>query len=234
MVYKTIKELPASIKKLPIKAQQMFLKAYNKSYINYGETTAFKIAWGIVKKQFKLVKGEWVAKGMSLNFYSFKLKNSNNFFINKASNGESYLEGILSTNDKDNDGDTFTEEALKSFAKQINEYGIAGFITHADWDEFKMKNSHLPREAFIAKARSQRKGILKTIKAVYEKGKLWIKALIDKRYVKRAKQFTRMSIEAIIPSKYNNNKVYSGGDVLGFALDDRAINRGSKIARITA
>ena len=222
MPYENIKELPESLQKLPVKAQQMFLQAFNKSYDEYGDTQAFKIAWGVVKKKFKRINNQWVAKGMGFNLYSFELE-TNNAFIQKADDGEYYLEGILSDTMTDREGKQFTEEALIDFAKQINENGLSGFITHEDWKNFCMSNSHLGDEVFIAKAR-KRKGILKVIKAVYEKGKLWIKALIDKRYLKRVKKFNKMSLEAFIPKNYQKGNDYVRGHILGLALDNNAIN----------
>jgi len=222
MPYKNIKELPESLQKLPVKAQQMFLQAFNKSYDEYGETRAFKIAWGVVKKKFKRINDKWVAKGMGFNLYTFELE-VNDTLIQKSEDGEYYLEGILSDTMTDKEGKKFTEEALKGFARQINENGLSGFITHEDWKDFCINNSHLGDEVFIAKAR-KRKGILKVIKAIYEKGKLWIKALIDKRYLKRVKKFNKMSLEAYIPKSYQKGNEYEKGHILGLALDNNAIN----------
>ena len=92
--------------------------------------------------------------------------------------------------------------------------------------------SHLDKDTFVAKARQERKGILKVVKAVYEKGKLWIKAIIDKRYIKRVKGFKSMSLEAYIPENKQSGNKYFGGEILGLALDNNAINPRARIARI--
>jgi cation transport regulator ChaB len=232
MPYDRIEELPESIKNLPKKAQVMFLQAFNKVYDKYGEETSFKIAWNVVKKNFKRVDGKWIAKGMGVKLYSFDLK-INNSFVQKGDDGEYYLEGILSDTFVDREGNQFTEEALKDFANQINTHGISGFITHEDWNKFCVENSHLDTDVFISKARNERKGILKVIKAVYEAGKLWIKAVIDKRYVKRVKEFSKMSLEAYVPEDKQSNNKYFGGEILGLALDNNAINPRAVIARVT-
>lgn len=224
MPFKTIKELPPTIQKLPVKAQEMFLAAFNDSYPRVGESAAFRVAWAVVKKRFKEVNGKWVAKGMGMSFYTFTMDNKGDSFVKKGADGEYYLEAVLSDEMLDSDGYRFTAEALEEYANQINTHGMAGFITHADWDEFKIANSHLPEQAFVEKARQERKGILKTIKAIYQKGKLWIKALIDKRYVNQVKKFNKVSIEALVPERYRPGREYRGGYALGFALDNNAIN----------
>jgi len=224
--YKTNNELPSTIRKLPYKAQSLYRSSFNSSYSRTkSDSIASKVAWTVVKKRFKKVDGNWIAKGLSNDFYSFTMNtNSNEMFISKAKDGEYYLEATLSDDKPDSDGKRFTSESLKDYADQINNYGIAGFITHADWDAFKMKYGHLSEQAFVAKARLERRGILKTVKAIYEKGKLWIKALIDKRYLNHVKKFNKVSIEALVPSRFQGNNEYRGGHVLGFALDNNAIN----------
>ena len=92
-------------------------------------------------------------------------------FVIKAEDGEYYLEGVLADIYPDSQGYAFTEEALKSFEEQINSGQIIGGITHDEYKNLIMKYSHLPTEEFIAKALSERKGILKTVKAIYEKGR---------------------------------------------------------------
>jgi len=229
MPYKTNQELPTAIKKLPDKAQTMFRKVFNSSFEKYDESKAFKIAWAAVKKKFKKVEGKWIAKGMGYGLYRFELKVSDNL-IRKGNDGEYYLEGVLSDTMVDKEGKQFTEDALKNYAEQINKFGIMGFISHQDFYDFSMKYSHLPEHEFIAKARKERKGILKVVKAIYKQGKLWIKALIDKRYLKRIKKFKTMSIEALVPQRFQKGNSYNGGYVLGLALDNMPVNPRARIA----
>lgn len=224
MPYNSTSELPESLKKLPVKAQQMFMTTFNNSYERVGEESAFKVAWAVVKKNFKKVDDKWVARGMGLDLFTFSMETKGEVFIQKGEDGEYYLEAVLSDVILDSQGKRFTTEALQEYANQINNHGISGFITHADWKEFIMKHSHLSEDAFVAKARESRKGILKAVRAVFENGKLWIKALIDKRYLNRVKEFNKVSIEALVPKRLQTNSEYKGGYVLGFALDNAAVN----------
>lgn len=224
MQYKTIKELPKAVQKLPVTAQKLFLNASNSSSVRVGREMGDKVAWTAVKKRFVKTGEQWIGKGLGLNLFKFTMENSGSSFVKKGRDGEFYLEAVLSDSMYDSEGFRFTEKALKSYEEQINTYGMAGFITHSDWDDFKMSNSHLSEQAFIKKARTERKGILKTVKAIYRKGKLWIKALIDKRYVKQVEKFDKVSIEALVPQRFRPGREYTGGFPLGFALDNNAIN----------
>lgn len=229
MPYKDVSQLPESIKKLPHKAQILFLKAFNEVDDKYDEETSFEIAWGVVKKKFKKVDGKWIAKGMSNEVYTFNIDIKEDLFIQKADDGNYYIEGVLSDILPDMDGFSPTPELLENWANQINDMPIFGGITHEEWNELKMKYAHLPEEEFIAKARSERKGILKTVKAIYEKGKLIIKAIVDKRYINHVKKFNKMSLEALVPKKYQVGTKYTGGTILGFALDNNAVNQRSSV-----
>lgn len=225
MPYDNIKELPASIRRLPAKAQQMYKTAFNSTYAKHKkDSISSKVAWAVVKTKFKKVGDEWIAKGLGLDLYTFDLKLNDDVFVQKSASGEYYLEATLSDTMTDGQGKRFTERTLKQYANQINNHGVPGYITHSDWDDFKMRYGHLSESDFVSRARTERKGILKTVQAIYKKGKLWIKALIDKRYVNHVRKFNKVSIEALIPSKYQIGSEYDGGYVLGFALDNNAIN----------
>lgn len=62
--YKSITELPESVKVLPKEAQQMFLKVVNSALEQYNgdEQKAFATAWAAVKKKWEKVDDKWVKK----------------------------------------------------------------------------------------------------------------------------------------------------------------------------
>jgi cation transport regulator len=65
MPYKKIEDLPEAVKKpLPKHAQEIFLKVFNNSFKKYdSEESAFKVAWGAVKKVYSNnSEGKWVKK----------------------------------------------------------------------------------------------------------------------------------------------------------------------------
>ena len=230
MPYESNDDLPDSIKRLPSKAQTMFRKAFNR-VLEKGssEEYAFKVAWSMVKKHFKKTEHGWVAHGLGYEVYSFDMQNTGDVFVQHGEDGNYYLEGVLADTLPVSDGWAFTEGALAEFARQINEEGVFGGLTHEEYQDLLMKYSHLPPQEFVKHARTERKGIFKTLKAVFENGKLWIKALIDKRYVRHAKRFTKMSIEAWIPKNLQREGKYYGGKILGFALDNNPKNRRTSV-----
>ena len=68
MPYKDIKDLPSAVKdNLPVKAQEIYKKAFNSAFKEYGkdqEVIAHKVAWSAVKKSYhKNEKGKWVLNG---------------------------------------------------------------------------------------------------------------------------------------------------------------------------
>lgn len=233
MPYKSVKELPSAIKKLPIKAQEMYMEAFNSSYSrNQDDALASKVAWAVVKKRFKKVNGEWVGHSFGYNLYTFELEQVGDTFIQHADDGNVYMESMLADTlpvIDDSGAWSWTEEALIDLAKQINDNEIQGGITHQEYQDLIMQYSHLPRDEFVQHARTKRKGIFKAIKAFVRDGKLFIKSLIDKRYVNQAMKFNKISIEALVPREMKKAGKYLGGTILGFALDNRAKNQRTNV-----
>ncbi len=233
-LFSTPKDLPLEIRKLPYKAQEMYLEVSNNSYSRTNDKLiSNKVAWTVIKSKFTKTDTGYIAKAFMPDIYTFDLS-MNDEFVMKSEDGNYYMEGVLADILPDTQGWSFTSEVLQDFADQINTGKVIGGITHSEYQDLLMKYSHLPNEEFIAKALTERKGILKTVKAIFEKGKLWIKAIVDKRYLNHIKKFKRMSIEAFIPKKDQDNKkkIYKKGKVLGFALDNNAINRRAKVVKI--
>lgn len=50
MPYSSTRELPPAVHKLPVAAQKVFMGAFNGSYKDQGEESAFKIAWSAVRR----------------------------------------------------------------------------------------------------------------------------------------------------------------------------------------
>ncbi len=63
MPYATIDDLPPAVRHLPVHAQEIFRAAFNAAWDSYGdEETAFRVAWGAVKKSYRKRGGYWVEK----------------------------------------------------------------------------------------------------------------------------------------------------------------------------
>jgi hypothetical protein len=63
----------------------------------------------------------------------------------------------------------------------------------------------------------EKKGIAKTLKAIYKDGKLWIRAVIDKRYSNAVQNSKGLSLEAVVTKDSMTNTVIDG-DILGFTF----------------
>ena len=61
MPYQTIAELPAQVKALPKRAQEIFRAAFNSAY-GGDEQQAFRIAWAAVKRKYRKEGDKWVPK----------------------------------------------------------------------------------------------------------------------------------------------------------------------------
>ncbi len=70
MPYSANRELPPAVRlHLPEHAQDIFRKAFNSAWRNYGasqasarEEIAFRVAWAAVKRRYQKIDGVWVEK----------------------------------------------------------------------------------------------------------------------------------------------------------------------------
>jgi cation transport regulator len=67
--YATTSDLPTAMRRLPARAQEIFLSAFNNAWQTYAdrgprrqEEIAFRVAWAAVGKQYRKRGDEWVAK----------------------------------------------------------------------------------------------------------------------------------------------------------------------------
>lgn len=165
---------------------------------------------------------------------SLNLQVQDSVFIKKADDGNTYIEGKLTDIMPDTEGWSPTPEFAKKITDQINNNIINAFLTHKSYDDFIMRFGHLPKEAFIKKAREERSGLLENLKAIYENGVVWIKGLIKNEFVDKIKNIAKMSIELVVPPENQVNGKYTDGDVIGIALDNNAKNRRASFVLKTA
>jgi len=102
--------LPPQVQKLPAKAKTIFRKAFNASFKEHGEETAFKIAWAAVKRVYNKTGGRWVMKFDKVYSEGFEVKKIGDDF---------FVSGYLSTPHLDKVNDIVTWKALESMASQI-------------------------------------------------------------------------------------------------------------------
>jgi len=64
MPYGTVNELPPAVKKLPKKAQDIYLASFNSAFKTYdgNEQKCHATAWTAVERKYHKVSGKWVAR----------------------------------------------------------------------------------------------------------------------------------------------------------------------------
>lgn len=234
MPYNNISELPASIRKvLPESGQKVFLEVFNSSYAKHrSDSVAMEMAWGVVKKRFKRVDGMFVANSSDYEtpqLYSFSVEVSDNEFILNSDGDEVILDAVLATTEKRaSDGAYFDEEGLSHLAEQINSGGSA--LPDVDHAVFlnTLKQAYGLATDKIVELVKQQKGVFKSIKAAVKNGKLWIKAILDKRYKNHVSKFKALSIEAV--GKRDSTGRILNPAYVGFTFTDKPNLQGAKIA----
>jgi hypothetical protein len=111
----------------------------------------------------------------------------------------------------------FSEEALKDLADQINKFGSS----HPDVDHEVMSGlvkQYGNNYDMIMNSLPKSKGIIKSIQAVYESGKLWIKGILGTGYKKIMSKVRGMSIEAISENVDYNSSTINKAKYLGFTF----------------
>lgn len=134
--------------------------------------------------------------------------------IKRTDSGEEYISAILADVDANRLGERHTPEVLKKWADQINANPIVGDLDHEEYDKIL---SAAMTDDEVRQMFKEKKGIAKTLKAIYKDGKLWIRAVIDKRYSQAIQNSKGLSLEAVVTKDVNSNTIIDG-DILGFTF----------------
>jgi len=184
----------------------------------------------IASSSSKYVADSWLVqqhsnsltKEKQVTSLSFNVVTEGKELIKRASNGDEYVDFVMADNKEDSEGLTITEDALKVWAEEINNGKVlVGDIDHEEYD-YVLSSIADPDEAASIIA-TMKKGIAKTVKAFVKKGKLFVRAIIDKRYRSMIEKFKGVSLEAFMDTKQTaTGKVATGGDLLGFTFAVKA------------
>lgn len=225
--------------KIPTITEEVFDKAYNKAREQTdSDAKAIAIAWGVVKNRLTKVEDKMVALSENfkpIEYYTFELNAHDNKLVINATGDELTFEGVLASTDTFQQ-DAFTvrkysEDALKDMAEQINKFGSS----HPDIDHETMNtlvNQYGRNYELIMNALPKKKGIIKSIQAVYENGKLWIKGVLNPTFRKIMKNVRGISIEALSEDIDLQSSTINKAKYLGFTF---AVNKNPKmsVARVT-
>jgi hypothetical protein len=211
--------LPKHIKKRSKKLRSGWVKVFNAALIKFGEKRAFVIANSWLKKQ--LTRKKFIKRSIvKFDIYTEK------GFIKRSRNGDEYITLVLNSTTPHEDGKIFSENMLKDWANQINKNPIVGDVDHKFYDMIMKSNMS---NDMIKKFLKAKTGIAKTVRAVYKKGKLWVKAFIDKRYRKLIEKSKGVSAEAFYTDV--DGKKFNAADLLGFTFNIKS-NPADKLAGV--
>lgn len=216
---------------LPSDGKQLFNEIYDFQRLHgSSDSVAVNVAWNIVKEKMQPRGDSLVAMSGSFitpKIHSISMDSPEVKVVMNSETEEIILDAVLADTNKNSDGDFFTEEELKDIEGQINVMGS----TLPDVDHEKL-NSLVKRygnnyDAIVSELRKE-KGIFKNIKAVFDKGKLWIQAVLDKRYKNHTEKFKGLSIESL--AKRDDSGRLRSPKYLGFTFTNNPKLVAAKIA----
>lgn len=202
--------LPDYIKKLPSALRARWIKIFNSILETNGEEMAFIVANKWLTRQIKPTEMKAKTENTRQRI-TFKIDSKQ--LIKKTESGEEYISAVLADEHPDSEGDSYTPEVLKKFADSINKNLPVGDVDHELYTN--LLESNISDEGIIDTLK-KKKGIAKAVKAIVDKGKLWLRILIDKRYRNVVNKAKGLSIEALV-NKDENGKIYDG-EFLGFTF----------------
>ena len=218
-------KIPSYVKKLSESIQDKWVELSNIATEKYGEDKALIIANTWLKGN--ITSRQAIAQTQrKLTLVQFHVDDSKEL-IKRSEAGDEYIDFVLTDTLPDKEGVQYPLKLLEKWAKKVNEGDmLLGDIDHAEYD--RLLASGLGADEVIEKLKSKT-GIAKGLKAIINDGKLWIRAIIDKRYKSMIKNKAKgVSLEALLVRDSDGNIV--DGDLGGFTfgvncdpVNDRAV-----------
>ena len=136
-------------------------------------------------------------------------------FIKRDDSGEEYMTFKLKSS-TDSDGVKWSTKLLQKWTDLINSgKSIIGDIDHKLYDSLLDSSTDTD---FIKRMISNKTGIAKTVKAIFEDGIMYIRTFIDKRYKKLIQKARGLSVEAFIEERAEDGTI-TDADLLGFTFN---------------
>lgn len=213
--------IPSYIDSLPGTIKAKWLSIYRQLLKSKGSEVSLLVANKWLQRQIKVssIEGK-TDKAYFIEKVSFSMSDSQ--LIKKTEDGEEYVDFVLTDLGVDGKGDSYPKALIEKWTKQVNSETFVGDIDHEEYDDIVGKASTVEQAAELIK--SAKRGIAKTVKAIFDKGKMFVRAVIDKRYKKTIEKARGVSLEAIVTRDVNGNIV--DGDLLGFtfAVNQNPVN----------
>lgn len=219
--------VPSYVDKLPSSIKAKWIVLFESISKKEGEKVALIAANEWLKRQVKRTSVEGKTdKAYFIEKITFDLSDTQ--LIKQTSDGDDYIDFVLTDLGVNRQGDKYPLDLVQKWISQVNEQTFVGDIDHQEYDDIVSKSSTVEQAAELIK--SAKRGIAKTVRAVFDKGKMWVRALIDKRYKKLIEKAKGVSLEAIVTRDADGNII--DGDLLGFtfAVNQEPVNPRAVIA----
>lgn len=202
-------ELPPYIAKLDSNTQAKWYTIYKSTAESEGEDVA------ILASNLWLQRYLASTPSKNLTRIQFDVDHSQPDLVTRSENGEEYISFKLADTMMDQFGVQLNDTILGKWADKINAGKLfAGAdIDHEEYDKLVALGLS-PEE--ISERLVGKNGIAKAVQAVVEKGKLWVRALIDKRYKKIINNAKGVSMEALVTRDDDGTVV--DGDLIGWTF----------------
>jgi len=203
-------DLPSYVKGRPREIITKWVEIFNIVSESNGEELAFIVSNKWLKKYYEDHK---YVKRCIINL---EVQDTEKL-ISRSDDGNEYVTLVLGSTEPHKDGMVYSEALLKKWESDINKgnLNIGGDLDHELYD--KLLDSGLSDDT-IKKELKNKPSIAKAFKAIYENGKLFLRAMIDKRYRKIITESKGVSAEAFV--KMDKNKAIDG-ELLGFSFNVR-------------
>lgn len=217
--------IPKALQKLPEPAIALYNTVLQEQSQKHTESTAMKIAWGVVRNRFDEVDGRLVARSDA--FKEIKLMSFNTTpaeeFVSRSKEGNLIHKYVLSDVLPDDEGKSPTSSLLEKFAAYIKAEQPEVDTNHELYNYVAEK--HSANMEMVSRAMKMKKGIAKMIDAVVESGRLVVSVMFDKRYENFIDRIKGMSLEGAFT--FNKlTKKWTDGTPLGatFATEGKPYN----------
>lgn len=208
--------LPSYIKNKPLRIRQKWIAIFNHVHENQGEKEAFYVANSWLKRELETLFKHTIESRTEESLYRIPLElQEDRGIIVRSEDGEEYVSFKLADVFKDKFGVQLPINILTKWANKIN----AGETYVGDVDhetQNALANSAISDDELVYRLKNKQ-GIAKTVKAIVENGRLWVKAIIDKRYKKLIQNSKGVSMEADVRFNPKTNEVVDA-DLLGFTF----------------
>jgi len=194
--------IPSYVEKLPITVKSGWLKVYDTVEQLSGSSMAL------------IVANNWLLNVKGLVSLEFSLDGG----LTKSSDGTTYVDFILTDSGYDDRGYKIEPHVLNEWATAINEQSlvIKGDENHVDYDY--LMEMGVSKDRFMSVLKDFKKGFAKSVKAIVDNGKLWIRAAITPGYEELVSNATGISLEAELDFDDNNKRIAIGGKLGGFTF----------------